>query len=220
MSISIYVPKFDLAEITSNKPTVVLEVVDQSGSMDAYIREMRNALSEHQREILNLDEVNSIRFLRVDFADVVNFSDYEHMKNFSTSYQASGGTALYAAIHYAARSFFDERGIYEAFIEAGKEPNIIVSCFSDGEDTTSIRNYGVDMSKARAAIERFNDIGATTAFVGFNQGVSIGQELGFQACKSYHNKEGLSEAFERISMSVGIISRSKAGLGKNFFDDV
>ena len=76
-------PTFDISEISSNKPTVVIELVDNSGSMEPYVNVMPKSLKAHQKEILKLDEVNSIRFLRVDFADYINSSDYLHMEEFS-----------------------------------------------------------------------------------------------------------------------------------------
>ncbi len=210
---------FDFDSLKTNEPVIVFELLDCSGSMWKFIRDMETALINHKNEILKLDEVNSIRFQRVDFCDnSVKISDFQHMSKFSTNYSTSGGTPLFKAIVQTVDNFLAKGGFYDKLIDAGKNPNIIFSIFSDGEDNEG----GYSIEQAKNAVSRMNAIG-TTAFIAFGgRSRDVGEKLGVQAIKSYddNNGDGIGFAFEQISRSVTKTSKSKISLGKNFFDDV
>ena len=211
---------FDLEKIRTNEPVIVMELIDISGSMRDYSKNMVNALEEHKRDILKLDEVNTISFQRTDFGERVWMGEFLHMSEFSTDYCANGGsTTLYGAIDKVASNFFEEGGFYDSLIEEGKIPNIIFTVFSDGGDNNSTNsNY----ENSKIWISKLNDIGATTAFIAFDDavGLEIAKDLGFQAKKPYEGKIGLEEAFACISRSVAKTSKSKVALGSGFFDNV
>lgn len=183
-------------------------VLDRSGSMDVYEREVEESLTDYKTELLKIDEASSIFISRADFADYYEETSYDSIENLSTSYSCpGGGTHLYTAIVKSVDSTLKAQ---EKLIEEAYEPRMTVIILSDGQEwSNGIAKYG--FSSAKKAVENAICHGITMVFVDFGgQNGDIPKQLGFQSIYSCENSaDALKDTFKKITTSCIRQSQSK-----------
>lgn len=183
-------------------------VLDRSGSMDVYEREVEESLTDYKTELLKIDEASSIFISRADFAEYYKETPYSSVDNLSASYSSPyGGTHLYTAIVKSVTSTLKAQ---EKLIEEAYEPRMTVIILSDGKECSGgCAEYGV--SSAKKAVENAICHGITMVFVDFGgQNGDIPKQLGFQSIYSCENSaDALKDTFKKITTSCIRQSQSK-----------
>ncbi|MBR1884068.1 MAG: VWA domain-containing protein [Clostridia bacterium] len=206
-------------ELLWNSINVFLIIIDSSGSMQSYAKEMEKRLKEFSRRMSLMDEAGSVIISRVDFEDSYSQTKYDRVENFKTSYYANGGTELYKAIYETLPTLIgseNEEGAVQILQDQGYEPKFTIVVFSDGEDNNGKRSRYRE--KAKKMVERVNEMHGVTAFVSFGGDISrnVAEDLGF---KNIDSKYDLEQAFEAITSSCIRQSQSDVSLTDTFFDN-
>lgn len=199
-------------DIDSEVVNLILVAVDASGSMTPYISDMQKALIQFQEDLTNSKEADEILVARATFASRINVGGYKGLKDFDTSYNASGGTKLYDVIVECGEKLLE----YMDYLKGeGFRVKAVFSVFSDGEDTASVKRR-VD---AGNIIVRLNQQEVTTAFISFGPtAVREANALGFCNILTVGaSSSELRRAFAVLSKSVIDQSRSVTPLTNNFF---
>lgn len=189
-------------------------VLDRSGSMDIYEREVEESLKNYKTELLKIDEASSIFISRADFAEYYKETPYDSVENLSTSYSACGGTHLYTAIVRSVQSTITAQ---EKLIEEAYEPRMTVIILSDGQEWShGEAKYG--FSSAKEYVEKAISRGITMVFVDFGgKNGSIPKQLGFQSIYSCEDSaDALNDTFKKITTSCIRQSQSKVVDPKNW----
>ena len=72
--------------------------IDQSGSMDVYKQEMRQALTGFRDALKNSKEADEILVARANFDSEIAVGGYKRIEEFDTGFTACGCTAMYDAV--------------------------------------------------------------------------------------------------------------------------
>ena len=214
-------------ELNWNSPNVFLVILDGSGSMRCEQANMRAKLKEFVEKMQAMDESGSVIISKVVFDNSFSQSYYDTIENFSTSYNADGGTELYATIYKTIvtliggkdmddSDYSEVEGAVPILQDLGYEPKFTVIVFSDGADNNG--KSSLWRKKAIKAVKRVNDLGGVTAFVCFGDDVSedVAKDLDFKNIDSQYD---LGQAFDAISSSCIRQSQSSVSLTDGFFDN-
>jgi len=213
-------PDLDIADIETSRQYLLDILVDGSGSMDGYVRAMRDALANFQRAIQGSKEVDEILAARTDFgvAGGIRVSGYNYVDQFPTDYQADGSTPLFDAIVTAQQRLFqgNGKGYMEQLAANGVKVNAAVAIFSDGYDNDS----RATAAEAKKAVSLLRKQEIKVAFVAFGPGAQgVAANLGIKEVREYDASEkDLREIFALLSKSAISASQSAAaGQSSNAF---
>jgi hypothetical protein len=177
--------------------------IDESGSMDPFVDDMKTALNNFKDSISNSKESDIILIARADFNEDVDISGYKTVNNFETKYSCGGRTKLYDTIVEGKQRLLDYIGHLKT---NGMQTRAVFSIFSDGEDNSS----SYSLSDAAKAIEELKKQEIATAIIGFgSEAANIGNKLGIKSILNVGTSSSeLRKAFNMLSKSA--ISTSKA----------
>jgi uncharacterized protein YegL len=200
-------------QIDSELVNLIVTLIDQSGSMQSYIGDMKRALSEFKDSLLNSKEVDELLLARGNFSNYsVDIGGYKKVDQYDVSYCADGGTPLYDAISEATKRLFDYMGYLK---NQGMRVKAVFSVFSDGDDTSS----HIRTAEAKQCITDLNNKEIVTAFVSFGGGAKTeAQTLGFKnILDTTASTSELRRAFNCLSKSVISNSQSATQKVDDFF---
>ncbi len=199
-------------EIDSENVNLIFLGIDQSGSMAAYDRDMKQALQEFKNALLNSGEAEEILVARANFDSGIQVGGYKRLEEFHTGFTAGGCTALYDAAAEGTRRLRDYRGFLK---KEGMRVKAVFAIFSDGKDNGSKHTF----SDARQAVQFLNDEEITTAFISFGgAAVKTAQDLGFRNILDVSSSASeLRRAFDCLSRSVIESSKSVLADEDDFF---
>ena len=199
-------------EIDSENVNLIFVGIDQSSSMDPYINDMIQSLTEFKTAIEDSKEADEILVARASFNHAITVGGYKKITDFDTSYFSQGSTALYDVICEGEKKLSD----YITFLKSqGMRVKAVFALFSDGEDTCSRQNA----HNAKTAIKNLKDTEITTAFISFGGGATnIANALGFANVLTVGSSATeLRKAFNCLSKSVIESSKSVVGATDDFF---
>jgi uncharacterized protein YegL len=200
-------------QIDSELVNLIVVLIDQSGSMQPHISDMKKALTEFKDSLINSKEVDELLLARGDFySNTVDIGGYKKVDQFDINYTADGGTPMYDAICEAKKRLFD----YMSYLKnQGMRVKAVFSVFSDGDDTSSY----VCTADAKACVSELNSKEIVTAFVSFGGGAKTeAQTLGFKnILDTSSNASELRRAFNCLSKSVISNSQSATQKVDDFF---
>lgn len=199
-------------EIDSENINLIFLGIDQSGSMAAYDRDMKQALQEFKNALLNSGEAEEILAARANFDSGIQVGGYKRLEEFHTGFTAGGCTALYDAAAEGTRRLRDYRGFLK---KEGMRVKAVFAIFSDGKDNGSKHTF----SDARQAVQFLNDEEITTAFISFGGAAAkMAQDLGFRNILDVSSSASeLRRAFDCLSRSVIESSKSVLADEDDFF---
>lgn len=199
-------------EIDSENINLIFLGIDQSGSMAAYDRDMKQALQEFKNALLNSGEAEEILAARANFDSGIQVGGYKRLEEFHTGFTAGGCTALYDAAAEGTRRLRDYRGFLK---KEGMRVKAVFAIFSDGKDNGSKHTF----SDARQAVQFLNDEEITTAFISFGGAAAkTAQDLGFRNILDVSSSASeLRRAFDCLSRSVIESSKSVLADEDDFF---
>ena len=204
--------KKDVVKFENSWISTYMLVLDTSGSMEDYTRDMRKGLVAFKENfIADVSDKSSIVVSKCVFANSYRRGAFLPLESFDTSYYAEGGTALYEACVKGSRDLLRYRE------EVIKVNNCIPRCtfmlYSNGMNNSGSEKF----EDARAAIQKLNQMGITTVFVPFGEAMSteLGSSLGFVATKKAYDLEEFMG--RELSRSCSEQSKSLSSLGANFF---
>lgn len=188
--------------------------IDESGSMESYIADMKNCLSEFKAALTDSKEADEILVARADFSNTAIIGGYKKISEFDTSFDVDAMTAMFDTIVGGSeklkeyRRFLKEQGMSRV--------KAVFAIFSDGVDNFSKFSF----NEAKRAIELLNGEEITTAFISFGgQATQTAKDLGFRNILDVASSASeLRKAFNCLSKSV--IESSKSVLsddGDDFF---
>lgn len=210
-------------DLNSSRQTVVLCLIDSSGSMRYYVRAMEQALERFKENLMKSPEHDEIIVNIVPFTHYIRDNEFTTIENMPTDYRAEGGTALYDAIVYGRERL---NSYLEELRTGGITAKGIMVVFSDGYDENSTKYTEVEATKAIEALQSRDD-GNIVGFVSFgDEARGIAEELHVRKENIWNTDatfENLFECFEVISNSVSTVSRrvdftSKEESGILFYD--
>lgn len=188
--------------------------IDQSGSMDRYEQDMKQALDDFKEAIANSKEADEILVARANFYnDKTDVGGYKKIEDLSCDYQARGMTPLYDVVVDGTEKLTQ----YMTFLkEEGMRVKAVFALFSDGEDTSSKHH----LSDAKRAIEKLNNMEVTTAFISFGaDAVAEANRLNVKNVLTVGSSASeLRRAFNVLSKSVIEASKSVVSKTDDFFE--
>ena len=193
-------------DLNSSRQTVVLCLIDSSGSMRYYVRAMEQALERFKENLMKSPEHDEIIVNIVPFTHYIRDNEFTTIENMPTDYRAEGGTALYDAIVYGRERL---NSYLEELRTGGITAKGIMVVFSDGEDVSSDKTC----DEAREAIRQLQSVeeGNIVGFVAFGDGArGIAEELEIRQENIWNTDatfDNLYECFEVMSESVSTVSR-------------
>ncbi len=208
-------------DLAGDEVTLLVEVIDMTGSMSIYQDAVIDAYNAHLRAIIASKAADSIlmstwlfntkSILRHGYMPIADVPTLDRK-----SYNPDNFTALYDAVIDA---FTGIVAYGQSLRDAGVRTKIVVVVISDGEDNAS-RNSAAAV--AMVAKDLLQQEIYTLAFVAFGMnGKSVAAQIGFPTSNVMDEKSGDSEirkAFNTTSKSV--IRASQAVIGgasQNFF---
>jgi len=203
--------KYDFA---SDNINIFVNVYDKSGSMQSDCEAMRQANKAFYDDFSKFEERGSIAIAKAVFSSSCQMSSFDSVKNFDTSYNPWGNTALYDAIVMAVENTI--KYYTEIVKRLNVRPKITFLVFSDGGDNDSINTQ----NDARDAIKKLNSLDATTVFVAFREAITckMGEQLGFSCTKDITSaRELVSCMGNELSRSCKEQSKSAYSLKSAFF---
>lgn len=212
MSFNLGSCKYDFASDTIN---IFVNVYDASTSMDEDINAMREANRAFYEDFSKFEERGSIAIAKAEFSGGFDMTSFRPVKEFDTSYNTYGSTALYNAI---VRSTKNTIAYYNEIVKRlNVRPRITYLVFSDGDD-----NCGDDVTynAAKQALKELNSMDATTVFVAFRDAISsgVGENLGFTCTRDITSAQELVACMGgELSKSCKEQSRSAYSLKSEFF---
>lgn len=188
-----------LYTFSSDVVNIFAMVYDRSGSMVDYRDAIRSANRAFYEDFSRFEEKGSVAILKAMFDQGVHMTPFGPVKDFSTSYDAGGGTWLYDAITQVGQETLDYYKEIESRLNI--RPRITFLVFSDGEDND---NNPSEIKEAKDMITKLNGLDATTVFVAFGEAIKAkdGEMLGFSCTRD------ISSANELISCLGAELSRS------------
>jgi len=191
---------------------LIFVAIDGSGSMGAYIADMKNSLNEFKDALLNSKEVDEILLARADFADDINVGGYKPVDQFDINYGAGGMTVLYDVIIEGSNKLLQ---YIDYLKKQGMRVKAVFSVFSDGADTTSKHS----INEAKNCVLNLQKQEVTTAFISFGSGKGEADRLKFQNSLTVGSSASeLRKAFNTLSKSVIDHSKSATSSTDSFFD--
>lgn len=203
--------KYDFSSDTIN---IIILLYDISGSMESDVSAMRKANKAFYEDFSRFEERGSIAIAKGVFANNFGMTSFDEVKEFNTSYEVGGGTALYYAI---VQSIDNTVKYYDEIVKRlNVRPRITFLVFTDGDDNQS-QNHRYN---ARDAIKELNSLDATTVLVAFRDATrsGIGDDLGFSCVKNIHTVQELVSCLgNELSKSCKEQSKSAYSLKSEFF---
>jgi uncharacterized protein YegL len=217
----------DPANLNVTEATIVVFVVDASGSMQGVTNEVRESLQESVAAMadskssaaLILTQLVFDEYVRVAFAN----QPVENIKPTDITYTTGGSTALYDAVLDALTGALTYE---EQMLQTGVTPKVILCVFSDGANNASRRATAqkIFTVMSREIKQREN---WTVAFVGFATYESasvdyhqVARDMGIDtvlvidlAGDVYQRQHGIRQTFRLVSKSV--IKRSQTTVNPN-----
>lgn len=186
--------------------------IDQSGSMDAYRQDMKQALVGFKDALKNSKEADEILVARANFDSGIEVGGYKRIEEFDAGFRAGGCTAMYDAIVEGTRRLKEYR---EFLKNEGMRVKAVFAVFSDGADNDSGSAFG----DAKRAVEFLNGEEITTAFISFGGGAArVAKDLGFRNMLDVSSSASeLRRAFQCLSKSVIESSKSVVADEEDFF---
>jgi hypothetical protein len=213
-------PNLPVDEIENERQTLFRFVVDRSGSMDQYAREMEYFLGVQKEALGESKQEDEILMGLTLFDDNIDHSGYRLIEDFPTDYSVCGRTALYDAVIEAADGLYmgDGTGYMEVLQQQGVKTKACFFVFSDGYDNVS--RAGV--ANAKAAIERLQNYEIIVAFVEFGPDAGgVARQLGVKGeniINTTADKHALRQLANVVSKSALSFSASAAaGQSNNAF---
>lgn len=202
-------------DFSSDKINVFYLLIDSSGSMEDYEKDVIRGIREYKKSFENFPEVDSIAVSLSKFANDFYPEYFTRVSEISEKYFADGATALYYSIIRGAKHL--EKYIDDIVKIKRCVPRGTFIVFSDGKPYCD----KAQKSEAKKAIERLNMAGITTVFVAFGEAMEskFGKKLCFQSTIDVNaDKEILVDFLgKELSKSCKEQSRSMKALGANFF---
>lgn len=209
---NIEVENTSVEEIDSENINLIFLGIDQSGSMNSFINDMKQSLNEFKDALLNSREAEEILVARANFADTIMIGGYKKIEEFDDAFKAAGCTAMYDAIIEGTRKLKEYRQYLK---DQGVRVKAVFAIFSDGLDTSSRK----DFSEAKKSIEFLNGEEITTAFISFGgTATKEAKDLGFRNILDVTSSASeLRKAFNCLSKSVIESSKAVVADGDDFF---
>lgn len=209
---NIEVENTSVEEIDSENINLIFLGIDQSGSMNSFINDMKQSLNEFKDALLNSREAEEILVARANFADTIMIGGYKKIEEFDDAFKAAGCTAMYDAIIEGTKKLKEYRQYLK---DQGVRVKAVFAIFSDGLDTSSRK----DFSEAKKSIEFLNGEEITTAFISFGgTATKEAKDLGFRNILDVTSSASeLRKAFNCLSKSVIESSKSVVADGDDFF---
>lgn len=205
----------DFYDFSSDKINVFYLLIDSSGSMGTYERDVIQGIREYKRSFENFPEVDSIAVSLSDFAGNFYPKNFTRVSEISEEYHAEGATALYYSIVKGAEHL--EKYIDNIVQKKRCVPRATFIVFSDGRPEHDMAKKSV----AKKTIKRLNMAGITTVFVAFGDAMEseFGKKLCFQSTVDVNADKEILVNFlgKELSKSCKEQSRSMKALGANFF---
>lgn len=201
---------------TSDNINIFMLLYDYSGSMCDDANAMRKANSAFYNDFSRFEEKGSVAISKGTFTnhDDIRISSFDSVSAFDISYNPSGGTPLYRAIHEAAQCTID---YYNEIVKRlNVTPRITFLVFSDGDDNES---YDC-RSNAKEAIQSLKALDATTVFVAFRDAKNNGvpEDLEFDCINNIESAQELISCMgTELSKSCKEQSQSATSLKSQFF---
>lgn len=205
-----------IEEIDSEEVHLVFVGVDQSGSMDTFIQDMRKSLTDFRDSLINSKEADKILVARASFDSRTYLTGYKKIPDFDVSFDANGATAMYDVIVEGKEKLVK---YYDHLKSQGMRVKAVFAIFSDGQDNQS-RMTG---AQARQAIEDLNGREITTAFISFGGAADqVAHDLSFKNILAVGGSASeLRKAFDCLSKSVIESSKSVVATpGGSFFQGI
>lgn len=199
-------------EIDSENINLIFLGIDRSGSMTAFINDMKHSLTEFKDALINSKEADEILVARANFDSSIDVGGYKRIDEFSTDYGTFGCTAMYDAITEGANKLKD----YRTFLKnEGMRVKAVFAIFSDGLDNDSRSSF----SEAKKSIDYLNSEEITTAFISFgSEATQTAKDLGFRNILDVTSSASeLRKAFCVLSKSVIESSKSVVADEDDFF---
>ena len=215
----------------ATEATIVIFVVDKSGSMSGVEDQVEASLKESVKAMEESKQAQALTLTLYYFDEVVNLEfanrPVEEIIPSDISYRAGNMTALYDATLDALTGAL---GYEEMLLNAGVSTKVILVVFSDGDDNSSRHGAFSDVKKITDEIrKRENWI---LAFVGFKTGPvdynEVAKEMGFPTVKvidlnkgEYGIRHAIRETFRLVSKSVIRASQTQIDpnkTSKDFFN--
>lgn len=199
-------------DIESENINLIFLGVDESGSMDSFVKDMKHSLTEFKDALVNSKEADEILVARADFSDSCVIGGYKEIDKFDTSFATYGCTAMYDTIVEGSEKLKDYRQYLK---DQGVRVKAVFAIFSDGFDNSSRNSFG----QAKQAIDYLNKEEITTAFISFGGAATKeAKDLGFKNILDVSSSASeLRKAFNCLSKSVIESSKSVLADGDDFF---
>lgn len=199
-------------ELESENINLIFLGIDQSGSMEVYRKEMRDALVGFKDALADSREADEILVARANFDSGIVVGGYKRIDEFDTGFVAGGCTAMYDAVTQGTGRLKSYR---EFLKKEGMRVKAVFALFSDGADNDSKSSF----SDAKRAVEYLNDEEITTAFISFGGGAAqVARDLGFRNVLDVSSSASeLRRAFQCLSKSVIESSKSVMADEDDFF---
>ena len=201
-------------DINSELVDLIFVAIDESGSMDGYVGDMKVSLKGFKSALLDSKEIDEMLVARANFHDrTIDVGGYKKVDSFDENYATYGNTPLYDVIVEGTKKLTDYMDYLK---QQGMRVKAVFSVFSDGEDTNS-RN---SLSTARKCIEELNDKEIVTAFISFGSyALQEAKNLKFKNILNVGSSASeLRKAFDCLSKSVIDSSKSVVPKTDDFFD--
>lgn len=204
-----------LYSFSSDVVNIFVMVYDSSGSMSGYRDTILKANKAFYEDFSRFEEKGSVAISKATFSERTDMTPFGPVKDFSTDYNAYGGTRLYNAIVIVG----EETIAYYKEIESrlNIRPRITFLVFSDGEDN---HNYTTEIAAAKDIIAQLNSLDATTVFVAFGEAIEAkdGEKLGFSCIRDITSANELVSCLgTELSQSCIEQSKSAFALKSKFF---
>ncbi|HCL56070.1 MAG TPA: hypothetical protein DHW82_03560 [Spirochaetia bacterium] len=199
-------------ELETENVNLIFVGVDCSGSMDAFIKNMKSELQAFKTAVAKSKEADEILAARGNFSDTIQIGGYKKISEFDDSYQTYGMTKLYDVIVEGGDKLLQYRDYLR---KQGMRVKAVFSIFSDGADTDSKHK----LADAKAKITELNKNEIVTAFISFGKdSVKIATDLKFKNVLEVGRSESeLRKAFSCLSKSVIENSKSVTNKTDDFF---
>lgn len=199
----------DVDDIEVESPTLLVLVVDESGTMSPYDQVVPDCIDTTKNSIINSDAEDEIILSLNFFNRRVTVGGYQKVQDVSNAYSTGGTTALYDAICQVGNGLKnkDKTGYYDQIRNSGGTPKAIFAVLSDGYDNASTASA----SDAKEIVSFFNKSEIITVFIAFGQDAKgIGERLGFANVENVEDvsEKRLREIFDILSKSAIKVSKS------------
>ena len=200
-------------DLESENINLIFLGIDESGSMNSYICDMKNCLSEFKTALTNSKEADEILVARADFSDDIQIGGYKKISEFGTDFNTYGCTAMFDTIIEGSEKLKEYRKFLKA--QGMSRVKAVFAIFSDGLDNQSKYSF----SEAKQALEFLNSTEITTAFINFGgQATQTAKDLGFRNILDVASSASeLRKAFNCLSKSVIESSKSVLADEDDFF---